>query len=172
MRRAGLIRRDPLRPLPEQVRELWVTPEIANLLDGKVTTFSSCEGDLVVGRFLSGQLVQVSRLAKDRKRRQAKLIDVEELEGCGNVWVLCIRVPKPGWRLVGRLIQQGVFIALLAFDKHEEMKKHKDVATMCRVRSAEVIAIWNSFFGPQPAHSAADLEGFLGGVCRDVDEAI
>lgn len=61
--------------------------------------------------FAAGHLVTVSR-------RSAPGVDLEQLEDQDEVWSLCFRRPRPGWRLLGRFLERDVFVGLRLYERH------------------------------------------------------
>jgi hypothetical protein len=159
--RRQLIERNPIRPraLGPNVRHLLVVPDIDALLGGrtKVGVFPDASAEILIGKFCAGFLICASR--KKTKRKP----DVEQLEGFDEVWALCPRVPRPGWRILGRFFDRGVFIALRAWEKGR-LFSHYDQA------AKEVISDWESLFASQRPYSATSVQEYLGGVTRDCDQ--
>lgn len=135
-----------------------MTPEIDALLDGHVLlgVFPDTASEIIIGKFIAGHIVRVSR----KKNHQRP--DLEQLEGFDEIWALCPRKPAPGWRLLGRFYQRGVFVALRAWDK-SSLARNYATATQ------EVIEDWKELFGPEKAHRANNVDEYLGGVFIDVD---
>jgi hypothetical protein len=141
------------------VRHLLVVPHIDDLLDGRtdVGVFPDASAEKLIGKFCAGWLICVSR--KKTKRKP----DVEQLEGFDEVWALCPREPRPGWRILGRFFDRGIFIALRPWKKGR-LFSHYDQA------AKEVISDWESLFATQRPHSASSVEGYLEGVTHDLDQ--
>lgn len=154
-----LVVRAPLRPLAEAKRALFVTPAIGDLLDGRTQfgMFPQHSTEVLIGRFVAGQLVTVSRKFTKNKP------DVEQIVGYDEVWALCPRTPRPGWRILGRFIDQGHFVALRAWDKRHLFGNYGKAAS-------EVIEDWRGLFGDHPPFTAATADEYLGGVVRDADQ--
>jgi hypothetical protein len=57
--------------------------------DPEVRGFPHLCTDLIVGRFVEGHFLIVSR-------KSAKYVDLEQLEDLDEVWALCFRKPRPG----------------------------------------------------------------------------
>ncbi|WP_439399187.1 hypothetical protein ACRQ5Q_17570 [Bradyrhizobium sp. PMVTL-01] len=154
-----LITRKPLRPLDNSVRRIYVTQEVADLLDGKTARglFPNLEAERLIAVFCAGHFLRVSRKKNDDRP------DLERLEGFDEVWALCPRKPKPGWRLLGRFIDKDRLILLRAYDKHQ-LAKNYDKATK------EVIGDWEVILGAaQQPFRGTELSDYLSGVYRDVD---
>jgi hypothetical protein len=161
LREKTLLDRVPLKPWREAKRYILVTPEIDALLDGHglYAAFPSLAAEKLIGRFCAGYLVTVSR-------RVTKLMpDVERIEGFDEVWALCARTPKPGWRILGRFYEKDVFVALRPWEKSKLFAKYAEAAR-------EVIEDWQRLFGPKAAHGGITISDYLSGVVRDVDEPI
>jgi len=140
---------------------LLVTRDIADLLDGMRpgAGFPEVGADLIVGRFLAGWLLTVSR-------KSAPDVDLERLEGLDDVWVLCFRTPPPGWRVLGRFLEKDVFVGLRAYDRHTLGARASYSA-----RANDVIEDWKRVFGAMEPLRAGDLDSYLSGVYRDADQA-
>ena len=61
--------------------------------------FPHIEADKVIGRYIAGHLSFVTR-------KSAKDADLEQMEGLDDVWALCLRKPRPGYRLLGRFLNR------------------------------------------------------------------
>jgi hypothetical protein len=149
-----------VRPLADsKLRTLLVTPQIDALLDGHIEfgNFPARETEILIGKFVAGQLLTVSRQMTDQGP------DVEQVVGQNEVWALCPRRPKPGWRILGRWFDRGVFVALRAWDKHRLFNKYPRA-------SQAVIQDWDELLSGIQPHSALELGDYLDGVFRDVDE--
>jgi hypothetical protein len=160
LRGKKLLERAPLRPLSAgQKRHLLVTPDINDLLDGRAQfgVFPEVAAETLIGIFVAGQFVTVSR-----KVTRAKP-DIEQIVGADEVWALCLRRPRPGWRILGRWHQQGVFVALRALEKAHLFRRYPETAR-------EVIDDWQRILGKEPVHTGESAEDYVGGVFRDVDE--
>jgi hypothetical protein len=169
-RLVGLISREALRPLGEQKRMLLVTQEIADLLDGERISsgFPDATADVVVGKFLAGQSVAASvrwlSLPKQYRKRFEKNLEFERLENLEEVWAICFRKPKPGWRVLGRFLERDVFAAIAAYDRHDLAPEAK-----YGERARQTIERWNKLGLPEP-HRGERLGDYLDGVYFDVDE--
>jgi hypothetical protein len=160
LRDGKLLERAPLRPLgSDQKRYLLVTPEIDALLDGHVLfgVFPDVSAEKLIGKFVAGHLMTVSR-----KVTRAKP-DIEQIVGANEVWALCPRLPRPGWRILGRWHKQGIFVALRPWEKGRLFRNYSQAAQ-------EVIDDWQHLLGAEPVHTGASPEDYVGGVFRDVDE--
>jgi hypothetical protein len=160
-----LMRRSALRPpasAPLTERHLLVTPRIADLLDGKHigTGFPDVMADLVNARYLAGHLIRISLTY----RKGAKP-DLERLDGLiDDVWALCYRTPRPGWRPLGRFIEPGTFIALRAYDRHQLGGTRRYSAA-----AYDTIEDWDTLFrstGADPIRGAR-RDDYLTGVSID-----
>lgn len=151
--------RKPLKPLGDQKRHLLVTPRINALLDGRVLPglFPDVEAERLVGRFSAGYLVTVSRRITKKKP------DVEQIVGANEVWAMCLRKPRPGWRLLGRWHDKNVFVALRPWEKHDLAGKYPQA---CQ----EVIADWEGLLPGEQPHTGTEVSDYLSGVYRDDDE--
>jgi hypothetical protein len=147
-----------------------VTPEIDELLDGKrkSTGFPNVEADLVVGIFLGGLSLNVSRrwLSLPAKfKRRFPQPDLERLENVDEVWAMCFRKPSPGWRLLGRFLEPKVFVALGAYDGGDLHHPRGQYV----VRANEAISKWQADFPAREPFRSQDVTGYLGEVFFDVD---
>jgi hypothetical protein len=155
-----LLERSPLRPLGNDgKRHLLVTPEVNDLLDGKTQfgAFPHVSAEVLIGKFIAGYLVTVSRNLTDATP------DVEQIVGANEVWALCPRQPRPGWRILGRWQSQGVFVALRAWPKDR-------LAGNYSVAAQQVVEDWERLLSKEPVHTGASVEDYVGGVFRDVDK--
>jgi hypothetical protein len=160
LRDKWLLERAPLRPLGvDQKRYLLVTPEIDALLDGHVLfgVFPDVSAEHLIGKFVAGQLLTVSRRITKAKP------DIEQIVGANEVWALCPRRPPPGWRILGRWHKQCVFVALRAWEKGRLFRNYSQAAQ-------EVIDDWQHLIGREPVHTGTSVEVYVGGVFRDVDQ--
>jgi hypothetical protein len=142
---------------------LLVTPIIADLLSGKDISsgFPDYAADTIVGRYTAGHLVTVSLLGDPDKRKP----DLERLENVHEVWALCFRKPRPGWRILGRFVQRDMFVGLRAYDRHVLGKKSN------YAKNAKAIPNdWTNLLGDAPVLFAATAGEYLSGVHRDVDQ--
>lgn len=153
-----LFSRKPLKPLVENVRRLYVTQEISDLLDGKMKfgQFPNLDCEKLIGRFCAGHLLVISR--KKTKRRP----DLERLEGYDEIWSLCPRTPRPGWRLLGRFLEKDRLVLFRAWDKYALAGNYDRAA-------AQVIEDWKSKFGEAAPCTGIELTDYVSGVIRDVD---
>jgi hypothetical protein len=110
----------------------------------------------LIGIFCAGYLLRVSRKKND------VLPDLERLEGHPEVWALCPRKPKPGWRLLGRFLEKDRLVLFRAWDKHR-LAGNYDAAMK------QVIEDWEKQFGAAPPHTGLELSDYLSGVIKDVD---
>jgi hypothetical protein len=156
----GFVERIPLRPVAEPRRSLLLKPEINDVLDGTDvrTGFPHIEADKVVGRFITGHLLCVTR-------KSAKDADLEQLEDVDDVWALCFRKPRPGYRLLGRFLARDMFVGFRLYDRHT-----LDGKKVYSARAAEIIDSWKRDFGSLNPLRSKDLSAYLGGVVRDVDQ--
>jgi len=147
-----------------KVRRLFVTPEISDLLDGRIHAgaLSPSEVDGLITRFRAGLLVRVSRKKAQRKRNHPEL---EWLDGFDQIWVMCFRRLRPGLRILGRFYEKDHLVLLRHYDKRVLVKKYLEA-------EREVIDDWEKLFGTRAAHSGTDFGDYMSGSVRDIDEAI
>jgi hypothetical protein len=112
--------------------------------------------EVLIGVFSAGWSVSVSF------KKNNKLPDIERLENEDEVWAFCIRKPPPGWRLLGRMIDKDIFVALRAYDKCELVKNYAAAAAQVRVD-------WDGLFGVIPPFRGGVVSDYLSNV-RDLDE--
>lgn len=157
--RKRLLVREPLRPPDAIARCLLVTPAIGALLDGnsQYGVFPQIETERLVGRFVAGHLLTVSRSRTDKRP------DLERIEGQDEVWALCPRKPPPGWRLLGRFAAPSCLLLLRAWEKRRLFPRYHDACL-------EVIGDWNKILTNIPPFRASSIEEYLGGVLRNADE--
>lgn len=160
IKRAGFAVRTPLRPLDKPFRCILLENETAELLDGSdvETGFPHVAADAIVGRFVAGQLILVSGKSNDNA-------DLEQLEGVDEVWALCFRKPRPGWRLFGRFSEPKVFVGLGAFDRHRLGRRSNYTSV-----ALAMIEKWNEKFPGVEPFRAATLGEYVSGVYRNVDD--
>ena len=91
--------------------------------------------------------------------------DLERLEGLDEVWALCFRRPRPGWRVFGRFLQRDLFIGLLAYDR-VVLNGGPTYST----RAAAVAPQWQKVFGAIQPFRGNRIEDYLSGTVRDADE--
>lgn len=128
------------------------------VLDGRPRKahFPAAEADAVMGRFIAGHFITVGR----RRETDAHF---KLLEGVDEVWALCFRKPRPGWRVLGRFLEPDVFVGLREADRHELVgRRYAELAS-------EVVQQWQLRFGPLEPFRSDDLTAYLTGLVRDVD---
>jgi len=138
-----------------------VPSEVDDLLEGKRlvdTGFPETLADQVIGRFIAGHLIRVSRKSKSN-------VDLEQLEGLDEIWALCFRKPKPGWRVFGRFLEKDLFVGLRAHDRHEFGSRFSFSG-----KASGILSDWEELFGTIPPLRSDKLSDYLSGVYVDVDE--
>ncbi|WP_174263624.1 hypothetical protein [Hyphomicrobium sp. CS1BSMeth3] len=110
--------------------------------------------------YMRGHLVFVSLTAETMTEC---VVDLERLENVDEVWVLCFRKPKPGWRVFGRFTEKNCFVGFTARHRGElgSIKKYTKVAET-------VPQLWNNTFGNERPHTGETVAEYLDGVVRDV----
>lgn len=95
---------------------IWVRPWMLEHLGGRRTDtgFPDFRADALNARIIQGYDFSVSLLGDSSKEPE-----VEKLENLHEAWAICYRTPRPGWRLLGRLYGQGIFVASALKDRHE-----------------------------------------------------
>ncbi|RYY85525.1 MAG: hypothetical protein EOO15_16790 [Chitinophagaceae bacterium] len=142
-------------------RRLFVTPEIMNLFDGvdNQPEMSPTRCSAMAERFVAGHVMFVSRQMGDKRP------NLERLERVDEIWALCVREPKPGWRFFGRFMHQDVLVLQAAHSRtflgalwHYEQK------------AKEIIPAWEKAFPLLPPVSGDKIEDYLSGeMWRDLD---
>lgn len=141
-------------------RKVFVASNVADLLHkngADPVMFGWVEANRILSEFVLGRAVSVSF--------HSKAAELEKLEGVEEVWVCCIRKPKPGWRLFGRFIAQDCLVLMLAHDRHDLAPRTKYEAV-----AANVIAEWNRILPHVSPYTASKLSGYISGVVRNADE--
>jgi hypothetical protein len=151
-----------VRPKADQVRRLIVRPEMDLLLKGAKpeTGFPHYKADFLFGTYAAGYLVTVSLIGNSKAKP-----DLERLEDLDEVWALCFRKPRPGWRFLGRFAQRNQFIGLRAYDRHALGPKrsyHK--------KAEQIIDDWKAVLGDLEPLRGKSVSDYLSGVWRDVDQ--
>ena len=132
-------------------------------MDGKIATggfgFPHGKADALIARYIAGYLVCVSLMGTSKPE-----VDLERLSNEDEIWMLCIREPRPGWRVFGRFLEKDKFIGLRAYDRH-------DLPTKEEFRSAALATAedWDAVVSIAP-HRGTNVGNYLSGVWRDVDE--
>jgi hypothetical protein len=142
-------------------RELYVTPTIADLLNGGTPSlgFPHVGADQLVARYIAGFLVTVAVPYKPKC-----LADLERLDDVDEVWALCFRRPRPGWRLLGRFLWREKFIGLRLYDRHELPGKVYG-------ESAEAVTKdWEAMFENEEPLRGSVASDYLDPVIVDVNE--
>lgn len=152
--KVGFVERDALRSTHPKARALVVIPRIGELLDGEDISlgFPNVAADVIVGRYLAGHLVTVSR-------KSAADVDLEKLENVDEMWALCFRRPRPGWRLFGRFLEKDLFVGLRLYDRNTL----GNIPTYTKY-AEETINDWKDKFGPIEPLRSNDLADYLSGV--------
>lgn len=157
-----LAEREPLRPVAVKRRRILMTEEVATVFDSNAHGFPR-GGDVVVHNFVSGSVVNISRKQAKRKS-SAPDIHLEKLEGHDEIWALCVRRPKPGWRFFGRFIAMDSLALFTAYDKAERGQNYESECE--RVRT-----LWKQEFGNAVPHFGIDVSDYISGPYYDVDTA-
>lgn len=115
--------------------------------------------DRVIGWFIAGWRLRVSR-------KSAKNVDLEQLEDLDDVWALCFREPKPGWRLLGRFLEQDVFVGIRLYERTYlgNKKNYHRIAS-------EIPSSWEAELASLQPLRSTELSAYLSGsVYVDVDK--
>jgi hypothetical protein len=97
-----------------------------------------------------------------RETRVKTYVNLERLVDIDEIWTLCFRRPKPGWRIFGRFKSYNHFIGLRAYDRHQL------VGHLMTKAAQQTIADWNQIVGVEPFRGQSPIE-YMSGV-TDVSE--
>jgi hypothetical protein len=117
---------------------------------------------VTIGKFVGGRALAISR-RKRRRRWRGRDIELEQLEGMDEVWVLCFRRPGAGWRLLGGFLEQD---ALALF----RIKDKRDIGNNYEAAASEVISDWQALLGDLRPCTGVNLSAYISGAHYDVDE--
>ena len=127
---------------------------------------SPAEVEKILGRFIAGYTLKVSRKKRSGKKLKAhQLPELERLEGFDEVWVVCVRRPGNGWRISGRFPEKHVLVLLDVTHKDDIGYDYTPVVT-------RVTGQWQALFGALKPLSGADFSDYLYGSPVDVDQFI
>lgn len=95
---------EPYRPFRRRVRGLFVAPALSPLLEGNTADFGFAPAgtNALLAKFVEGGLITVSR----RRECEAELKQMQDVD---ELWTICVRMPPPGWRLIGRFMDKDCF---------------------------------------------------------------
>jgi hypothetical protein len=113
--------------------------------------------------WMAGQMVTVTR----KKGRSATF---EKLENVDDVWVMCIRLPPPGWRLLGRFYSPNVFVGLHLKRRQELGGKMPDGTSRYEDAAGRTIAAWSRRFGSIEPMRSSRLEDYICQPFWDLDD--
>jgi hypothetical protein len=135
-----------------------VTAEIEGLLDGSDIRagWAPNEATRLAERFLAGHYLEVA----DEMNVRA---DLERLVGLDEAWAFCFRTPAPGWRLLGRFVEPGVFAASVAKDRHDL----RDVGTYTAT-AQKMIDDWERDHGAIPVARLSKTTDYPTGIVHHV----
>jgi hypothetical protein len=158
LRDGALVRREPVRPQADgSIRTIFVRHELMAMLDGDAPGhFPAVEWEVAIRTFCVGALLTVS--FKRNKLRP----DIERLGDYDEVWAICARKPKPGWRLLGRFLQPDCFIGLEALPKGVLANRYDEAA-------ADVTRRWGEIFGSQAPWRGNRPGDYMTGALHDLD---
>src|SRR5690349_4989404 len=118
---------------------------------------SPTRAEAMADRFVAADHLIVSLKAGDKRP------NLERLERIDEVWALCVRTPKPGWRYLGRFLRQDWLVLQKAHAK-------RDLVGNYPLFSGEVIADWEQRFPErEPLRGAAVGDYLSGDNWRDID---
>lgn len=158
-----LIERHPIKG-ETPLRRLFVTPNVANVLDGQAVPdggFPEAEAIVVMDSFMKRWNMFVTLTYKKRARP-----DLERLDDLDEVWAMCFRKPRPGWRLLGRFVQKDSFVGLGLYDR-------RDLSTRAKYVSAATQAIvdWKAIFGGLAPLNGQGPDDYLSVPFLDLNES-
>ncbi len=152
----------PAIPYARCVRVMFVSREIASLLDGP---WQSRDFEIRAGRlradldaFTEGRILAVATHPY-KKPKWAYMAQIDP--PADEVWDIRSRDPKPGLRVFGRFAEKDVFVALL-WRRREDMggresKEWRDSRESCK-------AEWRKLFLSYPAFSGDDNHDYLSNI--------
>lgn len=156
---AGLVERPPLRGFSTRVRRLYVTKDIDGFLNANEPFFPRASFESQLSIFGAGHLVTVSRARGDKQA------DLKQVVGVNEVWSFCFRRPRPGGRLLGRFLDENIFVGTELKDRHDLGGKEY------RIAAENVASKWMVTTGNAPFVSSSDLSAYLGQTnYRDLDD--
>jgi hypothetical protein len=163
-RECGLKFHDSIQRQHDPKRAILVTPDVDKVLLGYDLSYGlpPLLVAQVVGRFLAGHVLSVSRKKAKRHRRKTK-VDLEQLEGLSETWGLCFRRPRPGWRVFGRFLERDVLIVLRVYHREDIGSDYARVA-------AEIAMEWTSRLGDLDWVESENLADYISGTPYNVDE--
>jgi hypothetical protein len=134
------------------------------MLDGHLQfgEFPSAEADRLIAIFSANWYISVSKRKVDDRRNKRSKPNLEQLEGFDEVWALCPRKPKPGWRLLGRFYDKNVLILTRAWRKPDIFNRYKEAAD-------EITQDWSELFPTQDPHRGHGWEDYIGEAYHDLD---
>lgn len=142
-----------------------MSTEIDGIFNGnsrKTDGFPQTAADLLILDFVGSRSINISRV--QAKRRRFPEIHLEQIVGHDEIWALCVRKPRPGWRFFGRFLERDALVLLKPHHKATAGNDYKGIAN-------DVIESWKLLFGDQPPLRKANLAEYLTGPYFDVDTA-
>ena len=146
-----------LRPQAER-RTVYVLPDILAKIRAPdhEPMFPRASAEALVSRFRSGGLVSVSRQMEVKA-------DLKRMVGVDEIWTLCFRSPRPGGRLLGRFIDQDIFVGLGLFTR-EELGGNAYTE-----RGNEAVATYERLLPNSPTVRSAELGDYMSQFYKDLD---
>jgi hypothetical protein len=140
-------------------RQLWVTPEIANVLDGNKpsTGFPHVTADAIVTRIVAGHSVNVT------SRREKTGTTFKRFSEAEGVWSVIFPKPPPGFRLLGRFVEKDLFVGL-NLQSRDDLGGSRYAAEISRTAEA-----WNALIPAVPYIDDGDVSAFLSEPYYDAD---
>jgi hypothetical protein len=126
-----------------------------------VSAFPKAQAAIDVEQYLIKRLM-VASLTKLAPNREIYL-HLERLEDLDEVWAFCIRVPRPGWRVLGRFFRYDTFIGLRAYDRHQLAGDGYKLA------AATICEDWNRILGEAPLR-ANSVQEYISDPIYDVSQ--
>jgi hypothetical protein len=153
---------DGFRPILRKQRHIWITQEIRDIFDGtRPSDGFPLASDLIVGGFISGFVVNVSRERRPRERHEK--IDLEQIVGEDEIWALCARRPPPGWRFFGRFLDQNTLVLLVPFNKSDEGENYGAACAL-------VQDLWSKIYGARDPHRGTAIGDYISEPYYDTDD--
>lgn len=89
--------------------------------------------------------------------------DLKRLVNVDDVWTFRLRKPPPGYCILGRFLEPGVFAALKIEDRNDLGADKYTTA------GNNAIGVWGAILGNQQPFRHANIEEYPKGVIRNVD---
>ena len=80
-----------------------------------------------------------------------------------EAWAICFRVPKPGWRLLGRFAAKSVFVGVCLLDRHT-LDGDRTYASHAQA----MLSKWGEHLSPLSPVRGSAWQDYLDGTVKDV----